>query len=605
MSQYDNYDNPQRDERRSSGWSSASKRNDGGRQGSWNRSDRDRGDRQGSWGRDDRGRGGSYRQGRSWDRDRDDRRGSWSRDGRPDRRDDRRDRDRDDRRGSWDRDDRGNRGNWGRRDGERRNWDRDDRRDNRGSRDRGRDDRRRWDRDDRGDDRREGRGNWSRNSDRRSSWNRDDRSDRRDGNWNRGRDDRHESWNREDRRGDRGNWNRGRDDRRDNRGSWDRDRHGRPEGSRRDRFDDDSRGASSDARYTHEPDHLEIPESISADALDAGARKQLRSLNKDNAERVARHLVYAGEMLEIDPEVAYEHARAAYKSAARIDVVREALGLTAYATGRYSEALRELRTYRRMSDDYTHVPLEADSERGLGRPEKALRFIDGIPLQRLKPEGQIELALVTSGARAETGNSEGGLSVLEKIIVDNLPEELAARVQLIKADRLEELGRTDEAEELRATWAPIYEDEGGDIMVDLDEVLDDAEPAPVVESDEESSGDETPGDSDDFTDVDEAGAHEADFESELEEELAEELAQEVDAEDLGDGEAAEESEAPQEADGDEEREVADAGEVADVVESEADASAEDGEFVQDDLFGDSLDAALEEDQELDLNEEDE
>lgn len=575
MSQYDNYDNPQRDERRSSGWSSASKRKDGGRQGSWNRSDRDRGDRRGSWGRDDRhGRDGSYRQGRSWDRDRDDRRGSWGRDGRADRRDDRRDRDGHGRRGSWNRDDRGNRGNWGRRDGERRNWDRDDRRDDRGSWDGGRDDRRRWDR---GDDRREGRGNWSRNSDRQSSWSRDERSDR----------------------GDRGNWYRGRDDRRDDRGSWDRDRHDRPEGSRRDRFDDDSRGASSDARHTHEQDRLEIPESISADALDSGARKQLRSLNKDNAERVARHLVYAGEMLEIDPEVAYEHARAAYKSAARIDVVREALGLTAYATGRYSEALRELRTYRRMSDDYTHVPLEADSERGLGRPEKALRFIDGIPLQRLKPEGQIELALVTSGARAETGNSEGGLSVLEKIIVDNLPEELAARVQLIKADRLEELGRTDEAVELRATWAPIYEDEGGDIMVDLDEVLDDADPAPVVESDEESSDGDTPDDSYDFTDVDEAGVDEADFESELEEELAEELAQEVDAEDPEAAEAALESEAPQEADGDVECEA------ADVEESEADESAEDGEFVQDDLFGDSLNAALEEDQELDLNEEDE
>ena len=49
---------------------------------------------------------------------------------------------------------------------------------------------------------------------------------------------------------------------------------------------------------------------------------------------------------------------------------------------------------------------------------------------------------------------------------------------------------------------------------------------------------------------------------------------------------------------------------ADVVEpeapaEEAEAEAEaDEEFVQDDLFGDALDVALEEDQELDLNEED-
>ncbi|MDP9805572.1 hypothetical protein J2S70_000154 [Trueperella bonasi] len=194
-------------------------------------------------------------------------------------------------------------------------------------------------------------------------------------------------------------------------------------------------------------------------------------------------------MLEIDPEVAYQHAKAAFQSAARIDVVREALGLTAYATERYSEALRELRTYRRMSDDYTHVPLEADSERGLGRPEKALRFIEGIPLQRLNAISQVELALVTSGARAETGDSEGGLAALRKILIENLPEELAARVQLIKAERLEELGRGDEANELREVWQPLYQDQGGDIMVDLDDVLDDIpdEPAEVQNPNEEES----------------------------------------------------------------------------------------------------------------------
>ncbi|MFP7696214.1 hypothetical protein [Trueperella sp. LYQ143] len=217
----------------------------------------------------------------------------------------------------------------------------------------------------------------------------------------------------------------------------------------------------------------DIPPSITPESLDGAARKHLRSLNRDNADYVARHLAYAGEMLDIDPEVAYQHARAAYGRAARIDIVREALGLTAYATERYSEALRELRTYRRMSDDYTHVAIEADAERGLGRSEKALRFIEGIALNRLEPQAQIELALVTSGARADIGDSEGGLRVVEKIIIDQLPRELAARVQLIKADRLEECGRTEEAAALREQWEPVYCDVGGDMMIDLDDVLDD------------------------------------------------------------------------------------------------------------------------------------
>lgn len=175
---------------------------------------------------------------------------------------------------------------------------------------------------------------------------------------------------------------------------------------------------------------------------------------------MARHLVYAGSMMDENPELAYEHAKEAYRRAPRIDVVREALGMTAYLTGRYNEALRELRTYRRMTDDYSHVAIEADSERGLGRADKALRFIDEIPLKKLDAESKIELALVKSGARADTGDSAGGLEVLERINVENLDKLLRARIELIRADRYDELGREEEAVQLRTTWEPIFEQNG-------------------------------------------------------------------------------------------------------------------------------------------------
>ncbi|AIE82194.1 hypothetical protein [Actinotignum schaalii] len=203
-----------------------------------------------------------------------------------------------------------------------------------------------------------------------------------------------------------------------------------------------------------------IPETVNAQDLAAESRRKLKVLAPAVSDNVARHLVYAGSMMDQNPELAYEHAKAAYRHAARIDIVREALGLTSYLTGRYSEALRELRTYRRMTDDYSHVALEADSERGLGRPEKALAFIAEIPLKRLNTATTLELVLVTSGARADAGDSEAGLAVLEKIKVENLDEELRARVELIKADRLEELGREEEAEELRTRWNPVYNAEG-------------------------------------------------------------------------------------------------------------------------------------------------
>ncbi|MCI2198292.1 MAG: hypothetical protein LKK54_00920, partial [Ancrocorticia sp.] len=224
----------------------------------------------------------------------------------------------------------------------------------------------------------------------------------------------------------------------------------------------------------------EIPETVSAEDLSKESRNHLKSLSKESAERVARHLVYAGSIMETNPQLAYEHAQAAYRHASRIDIVREALGLAAYLNGRYAEALRELRTYRRMTDDYSHVAIEADSERGLGRPEKALSFISEIPLKKLDPEAQIELALVTSGARADMGDSAGGLSVLEKIKVENLDDELRARVELIRADRLEELGRKEEAEAIRREWEPVFDDEG---EVDLLESEDDGDSEEGVSDD--------------------------------------------------------------------------------------------------------------------------
>ncbi|MFG6162038.1 hypothetical protein ACFMOM_06905 [Schaalia turicensis] len=238
-----------------------------------------------------------------------------------------------------------------------------------------------------------------------------------------------------------------------------------------------------------------IPETVNAQDLAAESRRKLKVLAPAVSENVARHLVYAGSMMDQNPELAYEHAKAAYRHAARIDIVREALGLTSYLTGRYSEALRELRTYRRMTDDYSHVALEADSERGLGRPEKALAFIAEIPLKRLNTATTLELALVTSGARADAGDSEAGLAVLEKIKVENLDEELRARVELIKADRLEELGRAEEAEELRTRWNPVYNAEG---EVELFTAEPEAEPetepevAPESEAEAEAEAEARP-----------------------------------------------------------------------------------------------------------------
>jgi hypothetical protein len=173
-------------------------------------------------------------------------------------------------------------------------------------------------------------------------------------------------------------------------------------------------------------------------------------LAKDNADEVARHLVAAGKFLEDDPERAYGHAQEAVRRAGRVDVVREAAGITAYRTGRYAEALRELRTARRLNGSNEHVPLMADCERGLGRPERALTLADE-HAGELTREAGVELAIVVSGARLDLGQPEAALAALSSLVVRGATGTLGWRVAEARVEALRACGRVDEADALLAT----------------------------------------------------------------------------------------------------------------------------------------------------------
>jgi len=123
----------------------------------------------------------------------------------------------------------------------------------------------------------------------------------------------------------------------------------------------------------------------------------------------------AGRLLDEDPELAYRHAQVALARGGRVDVVREAAALTAYATGRYAEALREFRTVTRLSGSHEHLALVADCERGLGRPEKALEIAGSADAKGLDQMSRAELDLVIAGARADLQQFDAALLVLDRI----------------------------------------------------------------------------------------------------------------------------------------------------------------------------------------------
>lgn len=197
-----------------------------------------------------------------------------------------------------------------------------------------------------------------------------------------------------------------------------------------------------------EPADPELPAGIDLSRLPDDVRAELRSLSPENADRVAGHLIAASDLLEDDPASALAHARAARRTGARLAVVREAVGLSAYAAGQWQEALNELRAVRRMTGDASYLPVLADCERGLGRPERALEAVRSSDAKKLDAAGQAELRLVEAGARRDLGEVDAALLVLSDAGVhSSRVHPWTVRLWYAYADALGALGRQAEAME--------------------------------------------------------------------------------------------------------------------------------------------------------------
>jgi len=191
-----------------------------------------------------------------------------------------------------------------------------------------------------------------------------------------------------------------------------------------------------------------IPDEVTPNDLGKDVRNELKTLTAENQEYVARHLAMAARLIDEDPATAHLHALSASRRGGRIGVVRETLAITAYRTADYALALRELRTYRRITGKDDQLPLMVDSERGLGRPERALELARSVPRGTLPIPVQVELAIAMSGARLDLGQPELALAELEIPQLDpDVAFSWSPGLFDAYATVLEELGRADEAAE--------------------------------------------------------------------------------------------------------------------------------------------------------------
>ncbi|MFC5338893.1 hypothetical protein [Leucobacter denitrificans] len=189
-----------------------------------------------------------------------------------------------------------------------------------------------------------------------------------------------------------------------------------------------------------------VADHIQASDLHPSARNELKTLDAEVQERVARHLAMVALLMDEDPELAHQHAISASRRAGRIPVTRETLALTAYRTGDFALAIRELRTYRRLSGRDTNIAIMVDSERGLGRPERAIETGLEVDRSKLDTRDRVHLAIAMSGARLDLGQTQQALFELEiPELNPNKAFEWSPELFGAYGAVLEDLGRNDEA----------------------------------------------------------------------------------------------------------------------------------------------------------------
>lgn len=260
---------------------------------------------------------------------------------------------------------------------------------------------------------------------------------------------------------------------RDGRGGGYQDRRaprgGRP--PREDRSEGTYVPATSGRGSAHGP---EVAPDAVIKELDFSVRKELSSLPGTLAEKVAGHLVMAGRLLDEDSELAFAHARTAHDLAPRIVAVREALAAAAYGAGDYKTAMREARTVRRMAGDDSWLPMIADCERGLGRPERALDLLNEVDLTALPDPIQAECLMVLSGARRDLDQLPAAVAVLESDLLRSGTKSVwSARLRLAYSDVLAESGRTEEARRwllLAAASDPEGTSGAGERLAEIDDI---------------------------------------------------------------------------------------------------------------------------------------
>lgn len=181
------------------------------------------------------------------------------------------------------------------------------------------------------------------------------------------------------------------------------------------------------------------------------ARELARVTPDDRADdataALTRAAVAFAESRHVDALAAAEQAK---RLSSRDATTRELIGLAAYRLGRWDTALRELRTYRRLSGDTTHMPVEMDVLRALDRPADVEETWVTMQRHGGDEDAMDEARVVFGSFLLDRGEARRAWDVVSpgRLVAD--PSEARTRVWYVAARTAHALGD-------RATARTIYE----------------------------------------------------------------------------------------------------------------------------------------------------
>ncbi len=173
------------------------------------------------------------------------------------------------------------------------------------------------------------------------------------------------------------------------------------------------------------------------------------------AERVAGALEALGEasaaMADGRYHAAVKHARRAKELAPNDATVRETLGLAAYRIGDWQTALSELRAYRRMAGDTTHLPVEMDVLRALGRDRDVTKAWEELQRRGGRPQVMKEGAVVYASHLLDGGNARQAWEITRPGRMTDEAHEADLRKWYVAARAAARLGDADTARKIADT----------------------------------------------------------------------------------------------------------------------------------------------------------